>query len=97
MISEVSTGLTVVAATLLGEQPFQFETVFRDSQEGAVTFLSPHQIVIGAPVKLESNDRLWMGTVRSSQRENGSWWTTLDVEHSLANLAELSKLASRFR
>ena len=97
MISEVSMGLTVVAATLLGEQPFQFETVFGDSPDGAVTFLSPHQIVVGAPVKLECNDRLWMGTVRSSRLEGASWWTTLDVEHSLRNLAELSKLASRFQ
>ena len=86
-----------VAATLLGETPFRFETVLEDLGGGAPRFLSAHQIIVGSPVKMETEDLLWMGTVSSCHREGTQWRATMRVEHELRNLPELLRLAARFK
>jgi len=93
--AEVSAALTV-AATVLGERPFHFETVLEAGDNAPLIFLSPHQIVIEAPVKLETEDRLWMGQVVECRPEGDQWRTVIRVEHSLSNLPELLKSVRRF-
>ncbi len=85
-----------VAATLLGEKPFHFETVLEYDNAGNASFLSAHQIILGSPVKLETPELLWLATVLTCRREAGRWRATLRIEHLLRNLPELLKLAARF-
>lgn len=92
---QVSTG-TAVAATVLGERPFHFETAVGQWDGGLLSFDSPNQIVVQAPVKLESKDRLWLGEVMECRLQSGAWRTTIHVRHALADLPVLLRLAARF-
>ena len=84
-----------VSATVLGVKPFYFQTTIEDCNHFLI-FLSPNQIVAGAPVKLETKDRLWLGHVVECRPQSDRWRTVLRIEHSLVNLQELLKLAARF-
>ncbi len=93
--AQVHTGLAV-AATVLGARPFHFHTVLDRWGAEPFQFLSPQQIVALAPVKLQTEDRLWLGHVTECRAEGEEWRTTMQVEHSLCGLPELLNLASRF-
>ncbi len=96
MVTEqVATGM-VVAATVLGQKPFHFETVVSEWDGGPLVFQSPNQIVMLAPVKLQTGQRLWLGEVVECRPEGDGWRTTLRVRHALNHLPELLKLAARF-
>jgi hypothetical protein len=84
-----------VAATVLGVKPFLFQTTAEDL-DSRLVFLSPNQIVAGAPVKLETDNSLWLGHVVECRPRNDRWRTVVQIEHSLTNLPELLKLAARF-
>jgi len=92
---EVFTGLAV-AATVLGARPFHFVTKMEPHESGPLQFVSPQQIVVLAPVKLMTADRLWLGHVMECRAEGDGWRTTMLVEHWLHNLPELLNLAARF-
>ena len=92
---EVEMGLAV-KATLMSESPVGFETHLEEVEPAGLTFLAPHQITLRTPVKLETQDCLWMGTVTTCVPEAAVWRVTLAIEHCLRNLPELLKLASRF-
>lgn len=97
-VSTAAPGLPV-AATVLGIKPFYFQTTAEKTAETAVetiVFLSPNQIVAGAPVKLETENHLWLGHVVECRSQGTGWRTVLRIEHSLSNLPELLKLAARF-
>ena len=102
-VGTVAAGFAV-AATVLGIKPFYFETTLETTAEttaeggadGCLVFLSPNQIVAGAPVKLETVDRLWLGHVVECRPRGTGWGTVLRIAHSLKNLPELLKLAARF-
>ena len=86
----------VIAATVLGEKPFHFETVVGEWDGGPLIFNSPNQIVMRAPVKLEIEDRLWLGEVVECRSDGDAWRTTIQVRHALHDLQELLNLAARF-
>ena len=97
-----------VSATVLGMKPFHFETTLEMTAQttaettaesaggGRLLFLSPNQIVAGAPVKLETVDHLWLGHVVECRPQGTGWRTVVRIAHSLTNLPELLKLAARF-
>lgn len=93
-----------VSATVLGMKPFHFETTLEVTAQttaesgggGRLLFLSPNQIVAGAPVKLETVDHLWLGHVVECRPQGTEWRTVVRIAHSLTNLPELLKLAARF-
>lgn len=92
---EVQTGLAVTA-TLMSDKPVHFETHLQETDSNAPTFLAPHQITLHTPIKLETRECLWMGTVCTCFPEGPVWRVTLKIEHCLRNLPELLKLAARF-
>ncbi len=96
MVTEQVTAGTVVAATVLGRKPFRFETVVSEWDGGPMVFQSPNQIVMLAPVKLQTDQRLWLGEVVECRAEGNGWRTTMRVRHALNHLPELLKLAARF-
>ena len=107
IVSTVAAGFPV-SATVLGMKPFHFETTLEMTAEalaettaesgggGRLLFLSPNQIVAGAPVKLETVDHLWLGHVVECRPQGTGWRTVVRIAHSLKNLPELLKLAARF-
>jgi len=107
IVSTVAAGFPV-SATVLGMKPFHFETTLEMTAEataettaesgggGRLLFLSPNQIVAGAPVKLETVDHLWLGHVVECRPQGTEWRTVVQIAHSLTNLPELLKLAARF-
>ena len=111
IVSTVAAGFPV-SATVLGMKPFHFETTLEMTAEaptettaettaesgggGRLLFLSPNQIVAGAPVKLETVDHLWLGHVVECRPQGTGWRTVVRIAHSLTNLPELLKLAARF-
>ena len=92
---QVSTGMAV-AATVLGERPFHFKTAVGEWDGGPLTFDSPNQIVMQAPVKLQTENRLWLGEVVECRLHGDAWRTTIQVRHALNHLPALLNLAARF-
>jgi len=96
MVSEQVAAGMVVAATVLGRKPFHFETVVGEWEGGPLVFQSPNQIVMLAPVKLQTEHQLWLGEVVECRPDGNGWRTTMRVLHALNHLPELLKLAARF-
>ncbi len=96
MVTDRAAVGTTVAATVLGVKPFHFETVVAEWEGGPLIFHSPKQIVVTAPIKLETEETLWLGEVVNCHPDGHLWRTTLCVKHTLRRLPELLNLAARF-
>ncbi len=95
MIAEASVRLGVFA-TVVGEVPVRFETSLEGGDCEQAWFLASAPVRLGALVKLETEDTLWMGVVATCHKEGEEWRVAFHVEHILRNVQDLLYMAARF-
>ena len=57
---------------------------------------SSEQVAVGAAVKIETRDALWLGDAESCVSTDGDWTILIHLRHVLRDFETLARLAERF-
>lgn len=89
-------GGLVVHVTILGQKPTSFESSVVNVEKRRIRLHCRTAIPLLTLLKIEANDRLWMGEVVECRADKDCWVAGIEVKHALRDLAALAKLAERF-